>query len=512
MKIVSVPLATPWACAVRPGSAGRAVLAALLIACALCACGDEGPTVTTQPGVSSFISLVHVTGINPSTVTGVQYTIANKPGAISKPVHVEYSQAALAARGYASGEEVTVPVFGLYAGYENHVSIQLTRRTDTPLSYEVVIQTSAYVDPTGIYSQPTRVTRRAAGSALGFDFFYVKSALGSPIIIDTDGEIRWAAPGVSNSLSSTLRGDEFVIGSPTRPTIYRLRLDGTLVSDELPWGPYTDFDHDISRGKHGLLAEVDSVSAGVTNWESNVIELRDANGVSIPRSWDLGAILSAYMADHGDDAAAFVRPGTDWFHSNSAIYDASDDSIIVSSRENFVIKLDYATGAIIWILGDPSKYWYTFPSLRAKALTLASGGLYPIGQHSLSRTLDGLLLLFNDGTASVSQPAGAPTGDSRNFSTVSAYSIDAQSNSATEVWDYDAGQAIYSAYCSSAYETADGSVLVDYAQADGGTQTLLTGLDPNHGVVFEFGYANSAGCDTGWNARPVALDDFKVLQ
>ena len=45
---------------------------------------------------------------------------------------------------------------------------------------------------------------------------------------------------------------------------------------------------------------------------------------------------------------------------------------MVSSRENFVMKLDYHTGNIIWILWDPSKYWYTFPSLRAKALTLAA--------------------------------------------------------------------------------------------------------------------------------------------
>src|SRR4029077_11527523 len=138
--------------------------------------------------------------------------------------------------------------------------------------------------------------------------------------------------------------------------------------------------------------------------------------------WDLAAILSAYMVSRGDDASAFVRPGVDWFHSNSTAYDPSDDSIIVSSRENFVIKVDYNTGNIIWILGDPSKYWYTFPSLRAKALTLAPGGLYPIGQHAPSITSNGLLMLFNDGAGSFNQPAGAPAGDTRTYSTVSAYS------------------------------------------------------------------------------------------
>jgi hypothetical protein len=216
------------------------------------------------------------------------------------------------------------------------------------------------------------------------------------------------------------------------------------------------------------------------------------------------------MSSLGDDAAAFVRPGVDWFHSNSAIYDPADDSVIVSSRENFVIKLDYQTGAIVWILGDPSKYWYTFPSLRAKALTLTAGGHYPIGQHALSITPDGLLLLFNDGTPSLNQPAGAPAGAARNFSVVSAYSIDTASGSATEVWDYDAGQAIYSAICSSAYETSDRSILVDYAVADNETQTLLVGLDPNRTAVFEFAYPNYGGCNTGWNARPVALGALSI--
>jgi hypothetical protein len=433
----------------------------LLLACALCSCG-EGPTVTTEPGASTFISLAHVTGIDPSTVTGVQYTIAPKPFTASKAVHVAYSEAALAARGYASGDSVTVPVFGLYAGYENHVSIQLTRRTGAAISFALLIQTAPYLDPTAIYSQPTVVAPRLAGSTLGFDFFYVKSALGSPVIIDTDGEIRWAAPGVSNSTSTSLRGDEFVIGGSQQPTLQRLRLDGTVTAGVLPSGPYTDFNHDIAHGKHGFLAEVDAATGGIVSIESNVIELEDSNGISIPHSWDLAAIMSAYMSSQGDDAAAFVRPGVDWFHSNSAIYDKSDDSIIVSSRENFVMKLDYETGAIVWIFGDPTKYWHTFPSLRAKALTL-SGGLYPIGQHSLSLTPDGLLLLFNDGAASLNQPAGQSAGQARSYSAVSAYSLDPASGTATEVWDYDGGQSIYSEFCSSAYESADRSVLVDYA-------------------------------------------------
>jgi len=479
----------------------------------LSGCSSAAPLNTAPINVapSPFISFDHLDGFDPSSLTRLQYTITPKPGSVSKPVHVEYSISALAARGYVGTNSLTLPVFGLYAGYANQVSVELEREVGGTITLQVIIPTPDYVDPAGIYSQPNVVTPRTPGSTLGFDFVFVKSGLGSPVIIDTDGEIRWVAPGVSNSISSAFAGDEFIIGDPAKPTVYGLRLDGKIRESELPPSSYTDFNHDINQGKDGFLAELDAASGGVTSLESNVIELNDSTSISIPSHWDLGAILGSYMSSLGDDATAFVRPGIDWFHTNSAIYDPRDDSVIVSSRENFVIKLDYSTGGVIWILGDPTKYWYTFPSLRAKALTLAPGGLYPIGQHALSITSDGLLMLFNDGLGSANQPTGAPAGETRTYSAVSAYSINEKSMTAQNVWNYDAGQTIFSPICSSAYETAGKSILVDYAAADNLTKALLVGLDSNHNVVFEFEYPTS-GCNTSWNARPIAFDDLKIDQ
>jgi len=501
---------SPWAAASLLHRASRLGLA--LVPFALLGChGSSSLTVSSDRGPSPFISLVHLSGPGLGAVAGVAYTIAAKPGSVSKPVHVAYSIAALTTRGYAAGQTITVPVFGLYAGYDNQVSMEIMRQFGDPFRLEVDITTDPYVDPTGIYSQPDIVVKRAAASSLGFDFIYIKSSLGSPIILDTDGEIRWAAPGPSDSLASAFVGDAFVIGGVKKPIMQRLSLDGSFSQADLPPGDYTDFNHDIDDGKNGLLAELDASIGGIPAIESNIVELRGVPTPMIMKRWDLAAIIGDYMTSQGDDAAAFVRPGVDWFHTNSAIYDPSDDSIIVSSRENFVIKLDYSTGAIKWILGDPTKYWYTFPSLRAKALTLAPGGLYPVGQHGLSITPDGLLMLFNDGYGSLNQPAGQSGGQTRTYSAVSAYSIDPASMSAQEVWRYDAGQTIYSAICSSAYESADKSVLVDYSVADNMTQAILVGLNPNHDIVFQFDYPTS-GCSTSWNARPFPLDDLSITQ
>jgi arylsulfate sulfotransferase len=463
----------------------------------------------TLPGPSPFISFVELYGKAIANVAGVEFTIAPKPGSVSKPVDVFYSIAALQARGYVYASESTIkmPVYGLYAGYANQVSLRLIFQDGTSHTVPVVITTAAYDDPSGIYSKPKINVARAAGSALGFDFFAMKSGLGSPVVVDTDAEIRWVIPTTHGSISTALQNDQFVIGDSANPIFRLLRLDGSETSVPVVAATFTDFHHNIDHGKTALLAEFDALVGGVKNVESNVAEINESG--LILNHWDLGAIISAYMSSQGDDPTKFVRPGSDWFHNNATTYDPRDDSIIVSSRENFLIKLDYQTGNIIWIFGDPTKYWYTFPSLRAKAILLANGGLYPVGQHAVSITSQGYTMVFNDGDGSADQPAGQSPGITRTYSAVSAYTFDTASMTATDVFDFDYGQTIFSAVCSSAYEAQSQSILVDYAVAVGGTETRMVGLNAAHDVVFDFQY-KTVPCETSWNAIPMPFDNMSI--
>jgi len=216
------------------------------------------------------------------------------------------------------------------------------------------------------------------------------------------------------------------------------------------------------------------------------------------------------MLANGDDPSAFVRPGSDWFHVNASTYDPSDDTVIISSREDFLIKLNYSTHEIVWILGDPTKYWYTFPSLRAKALTLDAGGNYPIGQHVFSNPSDGYVMVMNDGFGSISQPPTAPTGVTRSYSEVSAYSVNAAKMTAHEVWGFNYGQSIFSPICGSSYEAPGNSYLVDFATADQEQQARLVGLDSNRNVVFDFQYTSPSACAAAWNAIPVPLEALQI--
>lgn len=484
----------------------------------LTACGGGGNStssglsvVSTRQGVTPFISFVELRGDGLDRVAAARYTIAPKTGSASRPVTAEYTIDALKRKGYFSdgGGSLILPVFGLYAGHANRANILLRHADETTRSISVDIVTAAYADPNEILDRPTIIRKRSAGDALGFDFVYMKSSLGSPVVIDTDGEIRWLGVSMTNSSSSIFQDNGFIVGDQESLTLQRLDLDGSISRSAVDSSELTNFHHNIDPGKQGLLAEFDAIVGGVPKTESTLAEISTSGNVI--KSWDFADLLSDYMRSQGDDPSLFIRPEADWFHMNAATYDPRDDSIIVSSRENFLVKVDYQSGNILWILGDPTKYWYSFPSLRAKALTLEPGGLYPIGQHATSITSDGLLMIFNNGAPSLNQPESAPVGETRTYSAVSAYAIDQESRTAREAWRFDYGQSILSNYCSSAYEAADKSMLVNYSLAGAGTTVRVVGLNPERNVVFDLAY-QTRGCDTSWNAKPIAFDNLFISE
>ena len=200
------------------------------------------------------------------------------------------------------------------------------------------------------------------------------------------------------------------------PRLFRIDLDGTvtLLGDYGTLG-VANFNHNIDRGKVGIILEADTTAY----FESLNIEV-DASG-KVLKAWNLANIISAAMRAGGDDPSQFVYPApTDWFHGNSVTYNRADDSLIISSRENFLICLDYETSAIKWILGDPTKKRYQFPSLKKFALTLPPGSLPPIGQHAISVTYDQNILVFDNGQNSIFH---VPQGEQRDYSSPRKYKI-----------------------------------------------------------------------------------------
>jgi arylsulfate sulfotransferase len=499
LKVITLPLLVSLA--QKRGMNARLIAPMVALVCVLstAAAPAQGVgNVQVSEGPTPFIRFVHTRAGNVASFNFAQFQIQPKAGSATRPIQVRYARSYLEARGYfdSNNGNLIIPVFGLYAARPNRVIIDLGFSQKTK-EFAITITTPAYDG--GTYSNPTVIQPRLPGTTLSYDFILLKNYANpiTPIIIDSDAEIRWVGTAGVGAQSSILFNNAFYVASGT--SLRRTEFDGgTAVVANYSGIGVTGFHHNIDPGREGMILEVDTV-----NYTESVNLEVDAAG-KVLRTWNLAEIIRAAMIAGGDDPSQFVYPApTDWFHNNACAYRSSDNSLIVSSRENFVIALDYDSGNIKWILGDPTKHWYQFPSLRQFSLTLAPGTLPPVGQHAVSVPGD-QLLLFDDGTGSIFQQ---PPGVTRTYSAPRKYQIDLGAKVATETWHYYANPSVYSAFCSSVYEDAQDNYVIDYSLANRSYNGLV-GLDGLGNVAFNYQYA--VGCGTAWNAIQIHWEDLKL--
>jgi hypothetical protein len=342
----------------------------------------------------------------------------------------------------------------------------------------------------------------------------VKSNCGSfsPLIIDTDGAIRWVGTAGTHTESCIFFDNSIYMEStPANPNtlsgITRIDFDGafTFIHDYANIGVTSVGHHNYDPGKRGMLVEVDT-----TTYQESVILEVDPCG-TVLKTWNLATIISNAITAGGGTPATFVKTvndsNHDWFHNNACTYWPSEDTLIVSSRENFVIGLDYETGNIKWILGDTTKQWFQFAGLAQYALTLGPNTLPPIGEHAISITNDNNLLCFDNGRNS---SAHTPAGVNRTYSAPRKYRIDTTAKVATEVWNYERGQTSRSQFCSSIYEDAPLNYVIDYAQLESplpnGAPEIL-GMDAGGNIIFDYRFGQT-GCNTAWNTNIIHFENM----
>lgn len=138
----------------------------------------------------------------------------------------------------------------------------------------------------------------------------------------------------------------------------------------------------------------------------------------------------------------------DWSHSNSLIYQAEDDSFIVSVRHfNRLLKFDRASGDLIWEMGPGGDF------------SMLDDGRWHYHQHAPKRLENGHLLLYDNGnTRDGLEPGELP------HTRVVEYAVDESNMSVEQVWEYRGEQPYFAQFVGDVNRLANGNTLI----VDGG--------------------------------------------
>ena len=358
---------------------------------------------------------------------------------------------------FESAKEHYLPIYGLYANKENEVILKVGEESKI-----LKIKTEALPDNMAL---PTSVT--AKKDKLGNDlYFFTPSSSGYTVAYDVNGDVRWYLTNYAlwkvdrlengNLLLSTER----LVNSPYYMTgMYEMTLLGKIVKEySLPGGYHHDY-YEMPNGN--FLVASDNFSSGTV--EDYIVEM-DRNTGEIVKTFDLTKILNK------DDGKSENWTQYDWFHNNAVWYDEKTNSITLSGRHmDAVINLDYETGKLNWIIGDPTnwseeyqKYFFT---------PVGDDFEWQWSQHAAMITPEGYVFILDNGN-NKSKIESEYVPASKSYTRGVMYKIDTENMTIEQIWEYgkERGSSFYSPYISD----------VDY-------------LDQNHYIVHSGGIVSVDG-------------------
>ncbi len=386
--------------------------------------------------------------------------------------------------------EHVLPVLGLYPGKDNVVKLSLPDRRTQWVSITTAPLHKAVKLPDSIHT---------TAEYMDGQLMFVIPAMGAlPAAYDYHGDCRWYCTESLTFAIKDLQNGRLSIGSsrlmekPYYTTgLLEMDLVGKIyVEYRLPGG----YHHDQFEMEDGnLLVLTECFQSGTVE---DMCVLLDRNDGSILKTWDFKDILPQDASPSGSWSAH------DWFHNNALWYDKNTDSITLSGRhQDVLINIDFETGNLNWILGDPEGW--------PKELT-DNYFLKPVGnlewqyeQHACIITPDGDLMTFDNGHYRSKNPEHYRQGKD-NYSRGVRYRIDWKNRTVQQIWQYgkERGCEFFSPYISNVDYYEDGHYLVH----SGGIATL-DGVTCE-GVGSRRYFENKSVC---LKSKTVELSDGKVV-
>lgn len=343
---------------------------------------------------------------------------------------------------FAKNTKHYLPIYGLYADYNNKVDISYTLSDGKKITKQVEIQTDKLPDdfvlPTSVKKDSSKLTNDL--------YFFTPSSKGYTCAYDVNGDVRWYLSNNAVWDNTRLKNGhmmvstERLVNSPYYMTgLYEIDLLGHIYNEYSLKGGYHHDYFELPNGN--LLVASDDFNNESGTVEDYIVELDRTTG-NIIKTWDLKDILNM------EDGKSENWSSYDWFHNNSVWYDDATNSITLSGRhQDAVINIDYTSGKLNWIIGDPTnwsseyqKYFFT---------PVGEDFEWQWSQHAAMITPEGYVFIFDNGN-NKSKDSSKYVDATNSYSRGVMYKIDTDKMTIEQVYEYgkERGSSFYSPYIS----------------------------------------------------------------
>ncbi len=316
-----------------------------------------------------------------------------------------------------------VPIVGLYADYNNVVTIQVANQDGKIDSKIINIQTEKLSENTPVFSLNSSEPERMED---GMTFLAIRGE--GFTVVDANGDIRWYYDNnTGDSPFTRLENGNMILVSdyderPERGRLLEIDLLGKIHNS---YYASSRIHHDAVENTNGNFL----VSIG-----SGYEEIHRETG-EVVHKFDTESILPNEMNSYYKNNVPKYNEIYDWVHHNTNFADGN--YVYLSPRnQDIVIKIEQYTNEIQWILGEPTnipeelkEYWLQ-PVGEVKFQT---------GQHSPERmsdldndtnTID--LMVFDNNFVHVRGNEGV----SEQYSGASHFRIDEAKMTVEQIWHF----------------------------------------------------------------------------
>ena len=381
-----------------------------------------------------------------------------KAGNIDVEIQGDDEFATLRYAKYSRNTHFEIPIIGLYAGRENIVRLN-NQQGD-------IVQLSIRTDPLPVdfqtYTLDTSIPEKMEP---GFTLFIACFENSYTAILDHNAQVRgylsnrYMAHGTAiiqlknGHMLST--GDEYKQIPYNMSSLWEFNWLGKLFREyEIPNAVH----HNITEMPNGdFLAVSNDVNMFTSGTREDVVIIIDRETGEVKKEYNFRKIL-----DETRDPYHHFHPNIinvqniDWMHTNGAIFNQDDNSIIVSSpTQSQVVAIDATTSEIRWILGPHEGYSGSSSYLKKYLLSpLGSDFEWQWGQHDPMilpdfdhnpDTMD--MLLFDNGQSRsfTEENAINPT---KNYSRAVIYRINPKQKTVEQIWQYgkECGTTCYATF------------------------------------------------------------------